>query len=111
MSKFKTANYTNADDIQALLDSRETQQAIESDLSKLGIRPTPEAYEGNEAAIAKDAANYKEFKDYYYNLLGENLENLLVEKYNWLPVNNSAAMFAGSATLFSVAAVMPTKTE
>lgn len=89
MSKFKTANYTNADDIQALLDSRETQQAIESDLSKLGIRPTPEAYEGNEAAIAKDAANYKEFKDYYYNLLGENLENLLVEKYNWLPVNNS----------------------
>lgn len=95
MSNFKAANHQNIDDIQGVFDSREAQQAINQDLERLGFAPTPEAYDGDEAAMRRDAQRYEQARQYYYQQLENELENILVDKYGWLPSSDARSDVGG----------------
>lgn len=96
MSNFKEANMRNAEDIQAVLDSRETQQAIDDDLRKLGFANTANIYDDEESK-ARAQKEYNDSRDAYYAALQEGLQKMLVDKYNYLPTND----FRSSARRFS----------
>ena len=85
MGGFESANHWNAEDIRNVLDSREAQQAINQDLERLGFAPTPEAYDGDQQAMHRDIQRYEQARQYYYKQLENELENVLVNKYGWLP--------------------------
>lgn len=85
MGGFESANHWNAEDIRNVLDSREAQQTINQDLERLGFAPTPEAYDGDEVAMHRDVQRYEQARQYYYQQLQNELENVLVNKYGWLP--------------------------
>ena len=93
LSGVKYINGMNADDIQAMIESRATQQAIEDDLKKLGIQNTESMYdESDTEARAKARKEYEQEKDAYYETLEKQLEQLLVEKYGFLPTNDGRSM-------------------
>lgn len=79
LSNFKTVNGMTFDDIQGVLDSRATQQAINEDLRHLGLE--------------------QEDKDAYYQELEKQLEGVLVNKYGYLPATDGrgrVSQFASS---------------
>ena len=90
MSQFDKADERDLERIRAVLDSRETQQAIEQDLKNLGFADTEDAYakddlEGRAAARQQ----WQMVKDSYYKTLEKQLENLAADKYNYLPTSDA----------------------
>ena len=68
LSPFKNINGMTFDDVQAVMDSRETQRAISEDVRNLGME--------------------QEDRDTYYQELENQLEKVLTEKYGYLPGND-----------------------
>ena len=95
MSGIDTATHWNLDEILSRFDSREAQQAINQDLERLGFAPTPEAYDGDETAMQRDAQRYEQAKQYYYQQLQNELQNVLVDKYGWLPSSDARSDVGG----------------
>lgn len=100
LSKFGHVNGMTLDDIQGIMDSRETQQAIERDMKHLGIQSAEAAYDENDTeGRLKAREEYEKEKEAYYQNFNKQLQQVLVDKYGYLPTSDGrshAASFANS---------------
>lgn len=89
LSKFGHVNGMTLDDIQGIMDSRETQQAIESDMKHLGIQSAEDAYdEFDTEGRLKAREEYEKEKEAYYQNFNKQLQQVLVDKYGYLPTSD-----------------------
>ena len=100
LSKVGHVNGMTLDDIQGIMDSRETQQAIERDMKHLGIQSAEDAYDENDTEGRQKAREeYEKEKEAYYQNFNKQLQQVLVDKYGYLPASDGrshAASFANS---------------
>lgn len=100
LSKVGHVNGMTLDDIQGIMDSRETQQAIERDMKHLGIQSAEDAYDEKDTEGRQKAREeYEKEKEAYYQNFNKQLQQVLVDKYGYLPTSDGrshAASFANS---------------
>ena len=100
LSKFGHVNGMTLDDIQGIMDSRDMQQAIESDMKHLGIQSAEDAYDKDDTEGRQKAREeYEKEKEAYYQNVNKQLQQVLVDKYGYLPTSDGrshATSFANS---------------